>query len=102
MKVMCAIWPICLTTWPSTADVTKELHRLIDNGAEQSVINERIAGLIERSDSNLARVEALVEKITSDHERRLRYLERSVAWALGASAIIYIVWQLVTRRASNE
>ena len=77
--------------------MTKELHRLIDNGAEQSVINERIAGLIERGDSNLLRVEALVDKITSDHEKRLRYLERALAWALGATAIIYIAWQLILK-----
>ena len=70
---------------------------MIDGGADQSVINERIAGLIERGDSNLCRVETLVEKITGDHEKRLRYLERTVAWALGASAIIYIVWQLVMK-----
>ena len=83
--------------WLHTADVTQELHRLIDNGAAQPVINERIAGLIDGNNRNLDRVEALVEKITSDHEKRLRYLERSVAWALGASAIIYIVWQLVSK-----
>ncbi len=77
--------------------MTKELHRLIDNGADQSVINERIAGLLERGDSNLARVEALVEKITSDHERRLRYIERTLSWALGASAILYIAWQFISK-----
>ena len=77
--------------------VTQELHRLIDNGAPQPVINERVAGLIESTNRNLERVETLVEKITSDHEKRLRYLERTIAWALGAAAILYIAWQLAVK-----
>ena len=77
--------------------MTRELHRLIDNGAEQSVINERIAGLIERGDSNLARVEALVEKITGDHERRLRYIERMLSWAAGAAFIMYVAYQFISK-----
>lgn len=77
--------------------MTQELHRLIDNGAPQPVINERIAGLIERGDRNLDRVEAVVEKITSDHERRLRFLERTTNYTLGGIAIIYIAWQLVLK-----
>lgn len=70
---------------------------MIDNGAPQPVINERIAGLIERGDRNLDRVEAVVEKITSDHERRLRFLERTTNYTLGGIAIIYIAWQLVLK-----
>lgn len=70
---------------------------MIDNGAPQPVINERIAGLIERGDRNLDRMEAVVEKITSDHERRLRLLERTTNYTLGGIAIIYIAWQLVLK-----
>jgi len=64
--------------------VTEQLHKLIDSKATQSVINERIAGLME----GLARV-------GSDHERRLRFIERTVNYALGAagmiSAILYLI-----------
>jgi hypothetical protein len=79
--------------------MTQELHRLIDNGAPQPVINERLAGLIEKGNSNLERVETLIETITGDHERRLRWLERTTNYSLGAAAIIYIVWQLVSKVA---
>lgn len=77
--------------------MTQELHRLIDNGAPQSVINERIAGLIESNNRELVRVETLIEKITGDHERRLRWLERTTNYTLGAVAIIYIAWQLISK-----
>ncbi len=54
-------------------------------------------GDVQRGNSNLERVEALVEKITGDHERRLRYLERTMSWALGATGILYIVWQFISK-----
>ncbi len=40
-----------------------------------------------------------IERIGSDHEKRLRYLERTVGWALGGigaiASLIVIVKQLV-------
>jgi hypothetical protein len=72
--------------------VTEQLHRLIDTGAVQPVINERIAGLIETHKKDL-------ERIGTDHEKRLRYLERTVAWALGGigaiSTMLFIVEKLI-------
>jgi len=57
--------------------MTEQLHRLIDSKVEQPVINERIAGLLE------------VQKVIgTDHEKRLRYLERTIAWALGGIGAI--------------
>jgi hypothetical protein len=57
--------------------MVEQLHRLIDTGAAQPVINERVAALLENSRRE-------IEKIGSDHEKRIRYLERTVSWALGA------------------
>lgn len=64
--------------------MTEQLHRLIDGGAQQSVINERVAGLLE------------IEKaVRMDHEKRIRFLERTVSYALGSigaiSAILYLI-----------
>jgi hypothetical protein len=60
--------------------MTEQLHRLIDSGAAQPVINERIAALLE------------VQKVIgNDHEKRMRYLERTVAWALGGIGAISTV-----------
>lgn len=68
--------------------MTEQLHRLIDNHADQSVINERVAGLIENTKRD-------VERIGSDHEKRIRFLERTVSYALGSigaiSAILYLI-----------
>lgn len=64
--------------------MVEQLHRLIDTGAAQPVINERIAGLLENSRKE-------IEKIGSDHEKRLRYLERTIAWALGGIGAISTV-----------
>ncbi len=64
--------------------MTEQLHRLIDKGADQPVINERVAGLLEGVKIGL-----------TDHEKRLRFLERTIAYALGAvgmiSAILYLI-----------
>lgn len=68
--------------------LTEELHRLIDNGANQSVINERIAGLLERQRFD-------IERIGSDHEKRIRFLERAVNYALGATALLTLVFEVV-------
>ena len=57
--------------------MTEQLHNLIDRNADQPVINERIAGLLEGM------------KISgTDHEKRIRYLERVIGWALGAVGMI--------------
>lgn len=68
--------------------MTEQLHRLIDKGADQPIINERVAGLLEGHSRDVESLASLVEKITGDHERRIRYLERTVAWALGATGVI--------------
>jgi hypothetical protein len=67
-----------------------QLHRLIDTGAAQPVVNERIAGLLEVHKKDL-------ERIGTDHEKRLRYLERTVAWALGGIGAISAVVMMVTK-----
>lgn len=77
--------------------MTEELHRLMDNGAHQPVINERLAGLLERQKAELARLEALVNTIVSDHEKRIRYLERTVTYALGAIAVLTIAWEALNK-----
>jgi hypothetical protein len=68
--------------------MTEQLHRMIDSKAPQSAINERMAGIMETTKVNL-------ERIGSDHEKRIRFLERTVGYALGAvgavSAILYLI-----------
>lgn len=68
--------------------MTEQLHRLIDSQADQNVINERVAGLIEAGNKEL-------QRIGSDHEKRIRFLERTVNYALGLvgaiSAILYLI-----------
>lgn len=75
--------------------VTQVLHNLIDRGADQPVINERIAALLEAERGNLAALTDLVKTITSDHERRIRVIERSVYWVIGfvgcVSTILYLI-----------
>jgi hypothetical protein len=68
--------------------VVEQLHRLIDTGAPQPVINERVAALLENTRKDL-------DKIGSDHEKRLRYLERTVAWALGGIGAISAIIMLL-------
>jgi hypothetical protein len=68
--------------------MTEKLHSLIDRDAAQPVINERIAGLLEGHNHDVASLTALIDKITGDHERRIRYLERTMAWALGGTGVI--------------
>lgn len=62
---------------PVELSVSEQLHRLIDSQAAQPVINERVAGLIER-----------LIQVGTDHEKRVRYLERIIGWALGATGMI--------------
>ena len=68
--------------------VTKRLHELIDSGGTQGQINERVAGLMDCIITD-------IERIGSDHEKRLRFIERTVNYALGIvggiSAILYLV-----------
>lgn len=68
--------------------MTEQLHRLIDGGATQPVINERVAGLIENAKRD-------VDRIGSDHEKRIRFLERTINYSLGVigavSALLYII-----------
>ena len=73
--------------------MVEELHRLIDRNAPQEVINERMVGLFERQKTDLAKLELLINTIVSDHEKRLRFLERSVAWGLGAIACLSLLWE---------
>jgi hypothetical protein len=62
---------------PVELSVSEQLHRLIDSQAAQPVINERVAGLIER-----------LIQVGTDHEKRVRYVERVIGWALGAAGMI--------------
>lgn len=55
----------------------ERLHRLIDGKAPQPVINERVATLLEEQRADLAR-------IGTDHEKRIRFLEKTVNYSLGA------------------
>lgn len=70
--------------------MTEQLHRLIDTGAPQNVINERMVGLMEQNKQS-------IERIGTDHEKRLRYLERTVAWALGGIGVISAVLMLASK-----
>lgn len=69
--------------------MTEQLHKLIDSGAHQSVINERVAGLIETTRTDLAR-------IGSDHERRIRFLERAVNYSLGVAGAISLALYILS------
>jgi hypothetical protein len=68
--------------------MTEVLHRLIDSSAAQPVINERIAGLLEQQKMEISR-------IGTDHEKRIRFIERTVSYAMGVvgaiSAILYLI-----------
>lgn len=77
--------------------MTEQLHRLIDTGVAQPVINERIAGLMENQNKEVAKLATLIGSITTDFERRLRYLERTVAWALGGIGVISAVLMLASK-----
>lgn len=64
--------------------MTEQLHRLIDSGAKQAVVNERVAGLLEIS-----------KNTDTDHERRIRFLERTINYSIGfigaVSAVLYLI-----------
>lgn len=70
---------------------------MIDNGADQAVINERVAGLMEGQNKDVTKLATLVTTITTDFERRLRYLERTVAWGLGGIGVISAVLMLASK-----
>ena len=63
---------------------------MIDAGSPQVAINERVAALMETTKMDL-------ERIGTDHERRLRYLERTVAWALGGIGAISATLMLLSK-----
>lgn len=63
---------------------------MIDAGSPQVAINERVAGLLENTRKDL-------ERIGTDHEKRLRYLERTVAWALGGAGAIAALVTVLTK-----
>jgi len=71
--------------------MTEQLHNLIDSGATQAVINERIVGLLEAA----SRASEAANRITGDHERRIRFLERAVYLGAGGLGIITAVLELV-------
>lgn len=70
--------------------VTQELRKLIDREAPQAVINERIHATLERQSVDIAR-------IGSDHEKRIRFLERTVSYALGAIGLVTFIVELVKK-----
>lgn len=65
--------------------MTEQLHRLIDSGAAQPVVNERMAGLLEGNKVSLV-----------DHEKRIRFLERTINYALGVAGAISLVLYLIS------
>jgi len=71
--------------------VTQQLHNLIDGGAPQPVINERVAGLLEAA----SRAVESANRITSDHERRIRFLERAIYIGAGGLAIVTATLEIV-------
>lgn len=70
--------------------MTDVLHRMIDAGSPQVAINERVAGLIENTRKD-------IDRIGSDHEKRIRYLERTVTWALGGIGTISGVLMILSK-----
>lgn len=65
--------------------MTEQLHKLIDSGAQQPVINERMAGLLE------------VHKMAlGDHEKRIRFVERTISYALGLAGAISFILYLIS------
>lgn len=68
--------------------MTDRLHRLIDGKAPQPVINERVATLLEEQRSDLAR-------IGTDHEKRIRFLEKTVNYTLGAIGAVVAIAEAV-------
>ena len=57
--------------------LTKELSRLSELGARQTTILESL------------------KEMTSDHERRIRQIERVIGYGLGALGFAKIVWDLL-------
>ena len=68
--------------------MTERLHHLIDSGADQPVINERIASLMEADRSVMADLKADLSRIGTDHEKRLRFMEKTVNYTLGAVGLL--------------
>ncbi len=77
--------------------MTEQLHRLIDSKVPQGQINERIAAIMEKDRSDMNEIRASLDRIGSDHEKRLRYLERTVAWALGGIGVISALIMVISK-----
>lgn len=75
--------------------MTEQLHRLIDSGAPQPVVNERIAGLMEGTNKDILGIKDDLGRIGSDHEKRIRFLERSVYLGAGGFALIATVLKVI-------
>lgn len=65
--------------------MTEQLHKLIDSGAAQPVVNERVAGLLEGN-----------KVAIGDHEKRIRFLERTINYALGVAGAISLVLYMIS------
>lgn len=70
--------------------MTEQLHRLLDNGASQEVINERVAGLFESAIKDIKEL----ARVGSDHEKRIRFIERTVNYGLGAIGLVAIALKI--------
>ena len=68
--------------------MTDALHRLIDSNAPDKQVYERIAALLEGEKKDLHALTVLFTSVTSDQEKRLRYVERIIFWAAGGLAAI--------------
>lgn len=68
--------------------MTEQLHRLIDSGVAQPIINERIAGLFESDRRDLSELKSLFTAISSDHDKRIRALEIKLTYGLGGCAAV--------------
>lgn len=58
-------------------EIMKELSRLNELNARQTTILERL------------------DKLLEDHEKRIRQIERVIAWGLGALGFAKILWDVL-------
>lgn len=73
--------------------MTDQLHKLLDGGADQRVINERVAGLIE---SDRKDMETILRGV-ADHEKRIRFIERVVNYGFGIGGAITLAVTLLEK-----
>lgn len=62
--------------------MNERLHRLIDSRAPQPVINERVATIVTE-----------LVHVGTDHEKRIRFLERTVNYSLGAIGMLAVIFE---------